>query len=53
MVGRWAPPPLKVLSTPLEVVRTMIVAVVIDDDWMVADEEAVGAYCCVVFERSR
>ena len=42
-VGRWAPPPLMVVSSPLEVATTIIAVDVRDDDWKVADEEAVEA----------
>ena len=51
-VGRWAPPPLENLSTPLEVLKIMIVVGARADDWMNSNEEAVGAYCWIEHEQS-
>ena len=51
-VGRWAPPPLENLLTPLKVSRTMIVVGARADDWMNSNEEAVEAYCWIEHEQS-
>ena len=52
VVGRWAPPPLENLLTPLKVSRTMIVVGARADDWMNSNEEAFGAYCWIELVQS-